>query len=88
MSSKRFSEYNTVSEILEAIEESLQNKPNSFAERNMRQVKLALTCEVNRHSVRLEYGVSDEQLEYMPVELVKWFIDHGGAEAFAYENPI
>ena len=47
------------------------------------QVRIALTCHINRHMTRLEHKCSDQDLFEHPEWLLDHFIANGGAEAFA-----
>ena len=47
------------------------------------QVIEALTDPINRHAVRVHYGVDDWWLHDHKDVLIQWYLDHGGAEAFA-----
>ncbi|MFA6227556.1 MAG: hypothetical protein WC631_03750 [Candidatus Paceibacterota bacterium] len=47
------------------------------------QIRIALTCHVNRHMTRVEHNCTDQDLFEHPEWLIDHFIANGGAVAFA-----
>lgn len=47
------------------------------------QIVDALTCPINRHCTRVEYGCDDWELHKHPDWLLTHYIKHGGAREFA-----
>jgi len=51
--------------------------------RNFQQLVVALNGFENRHGARLKYRCSDEVLSQHPEWLLDYFVESGGARAFA-----
>jgi hypothetical protein len=63
-----------------------ERKRQNLEIRLLSQLIISLVCPVNRHATMAGLGVDEEYITHHPEVLYFWYIEHGGADAFA-EHP-